>query len=68
MWRVICLGPGPLDQPRRILDRGPLLDSEARAEAIARRLRATGLYERVEVRRIAGAPPRGPTDALGSAG
>ena len=55
MWRVICLGPGPQDRPRRVADRGPLLDSEARAQSLAQQLRATGLYERVKVLHVNGA-------------
>jgi hypothetical protein len=35
--------------PRRVTDRGPLLDDEQRAIDIAAWLRATGLYETVTV-------------------
>lgn len=35
--------------PRRVVDRGPLLKSEARAKAIAEWLRRTGCYEKVAV-------------------
>lgn len=58
MWRVVCLGPGPHDAPRRVVDRGPLVASEAQAQAIATWLRGTRLYERVVVERatVAAAP------------
>jgi hypothetical protein len=62
MWRVVCLGPGPHDAPRRNLDRGPLVASEARARAIADWLRATRLYERVDVERATFAPAQAAPD------
>ena len=49
MFRVVCTGPWPYDRPRRVTDRGPLLPDAARAERLARWLRGTGLYERVDV-------------------
>jgi hypothetical protein len=51
MWRVICIGAGPGGIPRRVVDRGPLCDDERRVRAVAAWLGATGLYERVEVRK-----------------
>jgi hypothetical protein len=36
-----------------VRDRGPILDSQERAEAIAAWLRSTGLYELVQVERPA---------------
>lgn len=49
MWRIVCVGPGPLDHVRRVVDRGPLHPDRARANQIADFLRATGLYESVKV-------------------
>lgn len=63
MWRVVCLGPGPNDTPRRILDRGPLVASEAQAQAIAVWLRATRLYERVDVERATFASAPAPAES-----
>lgn len=59
MWRVVCVGPGPLDKERRVVDRGPLLVDKRRALAIKDWLVATRLYESVEVEasaRISGVP------------
>jgi hypothetical protein len=52
VWRIVSIGPGPGEVPRRVTDRGPLLDNEPRAIAIAAWLRATGLYEIVTVERV----------------
>jgi len=49
VWRVVCVGPGPNDKPRRRVDKGPLMPEKARATAIAAWLRSTGLYESVTV-------------------
>lgn len=49
MWRVVCVGPGPQDRIRRVVDRGPLHPDQARTHALAQQLRATGLYEFVRV-------------------
>ena len=49
MWRVVCVGPSPLDKVRRVIDRGPLHSDKDRSSAIAAFLRATGLYESVSV-------------------
>ena len=49
MWRIVCIGPGPLDRERRIVDRGPLHADRQRALSFAEFLRATGLYESVKV-------------------
>jgi len=49
MWRVVCVGPGPRDRVRRLVDRGPLLTDELRAISIANYLRSTGFYESVKV-------------------
>jgi hypothetical protein len=49
MWRVVCVGPGPMDRQRRVVDRGPLHSHKARAEAFANYLRDTGMYESVEL-------------------
>ena len=49
MWRVVCVGPGPRERSRRMIDRGPLLPDEKRAISIAAYLRSTGLYESVKV-------------------
>lgn len=49
MWRVICIGPGPNDTPRRVVDRGPLITNEEAARRIAARLASTGLYESVRI-------------------
>lgn len=51
MFRVVCVGPGPRERPRRVIDRGPLHHEERRAIAAADWLRATGLYESVTVER-----------------
>ena len=49
MWRVVCVGPGPMDRIRRVCDRGPLQPDKARVDALATYLRSTGLYEWVRV-------------------
>lgn len=49
LWRVVCTGPGPSGRQRRRVDRGPLHPERDRAERFAAFLRATGLYESVEV-------------------
>ncbi len=49
MWRVVCIGPSPLDQVRRVVDKGPLHPDHGRVNVIATQLRATGLYESVTV-------------------
>ncbi len=49
MWRIVCVGPSPMDRVRRIEDRGPLHPDQGRAHSIAEFLRATGLYESVTV-------------------
>jgi len=49
MWRVVCIGPGPMDRQRRVVDRGPLHAHKARTEAFANYLRKTGPYESVEL-------------------
>jgi hypothetical protein len=49
MWRVVCTGPGPTLALRRIVDRGPFHPKKAHAERFANLLRATGLYESVEL-------------------
>ena len=49
MWRVVCVGPGPLDRVRRVQDRGPFHDDKGRAHSFAEFLRSTGLYESVKV-------------------
>ena len=63
MFRVVCTGPWPYARPRRVTDRGPLLPDAMRAERMARWLRGTGLYERVDVvranARVMAAPPAG---------
>jgi hypothetical protein len=55
MWRIVCVGPGPQGTPRRVVDRGPLLPDETRANALAAWLSATGLYERVRIERAGAA-------------
>ena len=66
MWRVVCIGAGPGGKPRRIVDRGPLSGDERRVRSVAAWLSATGLYERVEVRKssTASAPPAEPAAPL----
>jgi hypothetical protein len=49
MWRVVCVGPGPMDRVRRVHDRGPLHHDKGRAHSFAEFLRSTGLYESVKV-------------------
>lgn len=49
MWRVVCIGPGPLDRVRRVIDRGPLHADKAKVTSMANLLRSTGLYESVKV-------------------
>jgi hypothetical protein len=49
MWQVVCTRSPTHRTPRRVVDRGPLQPTAARAESIARWLRSTGLYERVQV-------------------
>jgi hypothetical protein len=49
MWRVVCIGPGPSNRPRRVVDKGPLHPDKQRAIAIANFLRSTGLYESVKI-------------------
>ncbi|CAN5921038.1 hypothetical protein BH11PSE8_BH11PSE8_43490 [soil metagenome] len=54
MWRVVCVGPGPFDKERRVVDKGPLLVDERHALAIRQWLAGTGLYESVTVETSAG--------------
>jgi len=49
MWRIVCIGPGPQDSMRRVVDRGPLHNDRERVQAMAAFLRSTGLYESVKV-------------------
>lgn len=49
MWQVVCVGPGPEDKVRRVVDRGPLHPDKTRADSIAEWLKKTGLYETVTV-------------------
>lgn len=63
MWRVVCMGPGPQANVRRVVDRGPLLPEEARARHWAAFLAATGFYERVTVEYCADVTGRRDTPA-----
>ena len=56
MWRVVSVGPGPQEALRRVTDKGPWQEDEARANGIAAWLRSTGLYESVLVEGVDSQP------------